>query len=305
MAMRLLLATDGSAGASTAVDLVAGLSWPSDTTVDVVAVVDHASPVTWAFAPVPDLQGYHEQLASDALQTVNEAMTRIRSHGLRATAKVLHGREAETLVQRAIETEASLIVCGSRGRGHLRSVLLGSVSAEIVANARCSVLVARHPTVTRVVLAADGSGPALAAEHLVMGLPMFESRPLDLITVTGQPTGTEDEWQGHVRGVAETQRDIAARLRSGERDPRETLLTGAPASEIVDEAQRSRADLIVLGAHGQTGLDRWLLGSTTLDVLTRSHASVLVAREPVFRARSMESGWTAPMTAVLTAAGGE
>jgi nucleotide-binding universal stress UspA family protein len=305
MAVRLLLATDGSAGASTAVDLVAGLSWPDDTIVDVVAVVDHTSPVIWAFAPVPDLQGYHEELASDALQTVNEAVTRLRGHGLRATARVLNGREAETVVRRAAETETSLIVCGSRGRGHVRSVLLGSVSAEIAASAPCAVLVARHPTVTSVVLAADGSGPALAAEHLVMRLPMFESRPLDLVTVTGQPTGPEDDWRARVRRVAETQREIGARLRSSGLDPREILLTGAPASEIVDEAQRSRADLIVLGAHGQTGLDRLLWSSTTLAVLSHCHASVLIAREPVFRARSMESGWTAPMTAVLTAAGGE
>ena len=39
-AMRLLLATDGTPGALTAVDLVAGLRWPSDLVVDVVAVVD-------------------------------------------------------------------------------------------------------------------------------------------------------------------------------------------------------------------------------------------------------------------------
>ena len=67
--------------------------------------------------------------------------------------RVLHGPEARTIVDTAGQTEADLIVCGSRGRGHLRSMLLGSVSAGVAAHAPCSVLVARHPSVGSVVLA--------------------------------------------------------------------------------------------------------------------------------------------------------
>lgn len=302
IAMRLLLATDGSAGASTAVDLIAALPWPADMLIDVVAVVDHSMPMTWAFAPVPDLQGYDADRSADALHAAREAAARLAHHGLRATAKVLHGREAETIVQRAIETETGLIVCGSRGRGHLRSVLLGSVSAEIAATAPCSVLVARQATVTSVLLASDGSVGSLAAEHLVVRLPLFASRPLDLVTVTGQPTGPEDEWQAEVHRIAAVQRDIGARLRSCGREAREVLLTGAPSIEIADEAHRSRADLIVLGAHAPSGLDKLFLEGTTLDVLTHSTASVLVAREPVQRARSAMDGMAVPVPALSISA---
>jgi|GEM_PF-2490290 len=288
--MRLLLATDGSAGASTAIDLVAALPWPADLLIDVVAVVDHTSPMTWAFAPVPDLQGFDAERSSDALQAARDAAARLAHHGLRSTAMVLHGREAATIVGRAIDTEASLIVCGSRGRGHLRSVLLGSVSAEIAATAPCSVLVARLPTVTNVLLAVDGSASSVAAEHVVMRLPMFASRPLDLVTVTGQPTGPEDAWQAEVHRIAAVQRDIGMRLRSCGFTAREVLLTGSPAIEIADEAHRSRVDLIVLGAHTPSGLDKVFLEGTTLDVLTHSTASVLVAREPVQRPSSFTGG---------------
>ena len=38
-----------------------------------------------------------------------------------------------------------------------------------------------------------------------------------------------------------------------------------------------------MGTHGRSGLDRLLLGSVAREVLTHSHASVLVAREPVVR----------------------
>ncbi|MCY7417590.1 MAG: universal stress protein [Chloroflexi bacterium] len=296
--MRLLLATDGSAGASTAIDLVAALPWPTDMLIDVVAVVDHTSPMTWAFAPVPDLQGFDAERSSDALQAAQAAAARLSHLGLRATARVLHGREGETIVQRAIETEASLIVCGSRGRGHLRSVLLGSVSAEIAATAPCSVLVARHPMVTNVLLAVDGSPSSVAAEHLVMQLPMFASRPLDLVTVTGQPTGPDDARQAQVHRLAAVQRDIGTRLRNCGRAAREVLLTGSAAIEIADEAHRSRVDLIVLGAHAPSGLDKVFLEGTTLDVLMHSTASVLVAREPVVLPSSVTGGRVVALSAM-------
>lgn len=280
--MRLLLATDGSDGASNAVELVAGLPWPEGTTVDVVRVVDIAVS-TWAYAPVPDLHVPHEQYMAEARDTVDGAVTRLRSHGLDAAGFVLEGPETETILDHAATNRTDLIVCGSRGRGYLRSLLLGSVSAGIAARAGCSVLVARHPTATSVIVAVDGSSSATAAEHIVEDLPMFDGLPLDLLTVTGPAVGPDDEWDAHVRLVAQLQRAVGDRLRAGGRAPSEVLLTGRPASEIVDHARGSDASLIVLGAHDQTRLDKLLLGSTTLEVLTHCTASVLVAREPVSR----------------------
>ena len=286
--MRILLATDGSACASVAEDLVAGLPWPADTTVEVVRVVD-PMPGTWAYAPVPDLQAMHEQLLAEAHEGVDRTTARLSADGLRSTGLVLRGEEAPTLVDRATTTRTDLVVCGSRGRGQLRSLLLGSVSASIAARAACSVLVVRHPTISNALLAVDGSASASAAERLVVDLPMFAGVPLELVTVAGQPVGPDDEWSAHIRLVAQVQRSVAARLRDDGRASGEVLLTGRPASEIVDQARRSNADLIVLGAHEQTGLDQLLLGSTTLEVLTHSHASVLVAREPALRTAPVET----------------
>ena len=50
---------------------------------------------------------------------------------------------------------------------------------------------------------------------------------------------------------------------------------GAPPDQILREAGDRAADLIVLGTHGLTGVDRLLVGSTTLDVLQRTKVPVL------------------------------
>ena len=284
--MRLLLATDGSAGASTAVDLVCALPWPSDLSIDVVVVLDHSSPMTWAYAPIPDLEAYEGDRMAEALRTAQSAAACLGLHGLQATGRVLHGSEAEAIIDAAAETRADLIVCGSRGRGHLRSMLLGSVSAAVAGHAPCSVLVARHPTVGKVILASDGTEPALVAEQLVTRLPMFTDRPIDLVTVTGQPTGPEEEWEATMHRIAGVQRCAGDRLRSHGMCIHEILLTGDPCTEITGEARRSEADLIVLGTHRRSGIERLLIGSVANGVLTHSHASVLVARDPAQRPRS-------------------
>jgi len=50
---------------------------------------------------------------------------------------------------------------------------------------------------------------------------------------------------------------------------------GLPADEIVAEARRRRADLIVVGTHGRTGLRRFFLGSVAARVVTLARCPVL------------------------------
>lgn len=60
----------------------------------------------------------------------------------------------------------------------------------------------------------------------------------------------------------------------------ETVLTGPPEREIVDEAANWGADLIVVGSHGRGFWERQFLGSISTDVLNHAKCSVLVVRKP-------------------------
>src|SRR5205807_3538103 len=55
---------------------------------------------------------------------------------------------------------------------------------------------------------------------------------------------------------------------------------GDPAAEIAHTAQETCADLIVMGTHGRTGLERMLMGSVAEQVVRRAPCSVLVAKMP-------------------------
>ena len=53
---------------------------------------------------------------------------------------------------------------------------------------------------------------------------------------------------------------------------------GDPAEQIVKAAAAWPADLVLVGTHGRTGLERLLMGSVARNVTLHAHCSVLVAR---------------------------
>jgi nucleotide-binding universal stress UspA family protein len=61
---------------------------------------------------------------------------------------------------------------------------------------------------------------------------------------------------------------------------RHVLLEGDPAAEIVRYAQEMTMDLIVMGTHGRTGLERMLMGSVAEKVMREAKCSVLVVKLP-------------------------
>jgi nucleotide-binding universal stress UspA family protein len=65
----------------------------------------------------------------------------------------------------------------------------------------------------------------------------------------------------------------------GDDIPVETVvLRGNPYERILDYSEENDADLIVMGTHGRTGVDRYLLGSVTEKVVRTSDVPVLTVR---------------------------
>ena len=61
---------------------------------------------------------------------------------------------------------------------------------------------------------------------------------------------------------------------------RHVLLEGNAAAEIVRFGRDNGCDLIVMGTHGRTGIDRQLMGSVAEQVLRDAACSVLVVKLP-------------------------
>lgn len=81
--------------------------------------------------------------------------------------------------------------------------------------------------------------------------------------------------------------ELSARLsvmRAKERDVRvesQLLFSNAPATEISRVARDIKADLVVMGTHGRTGLRRLLLGSVAAHVMQRAPCPVVTVTAPL------------------------
>ena len=83
--------------------------------------------------------------------------------------------------------------------------------------------------------------------------------------------GDPDYWRGQLEQIRPANPAVAVS---------HTFLEGDPAGEIVNYARDAGIDLIVMGTHGRTGIERMVLGSVAEKVLRDAPCSVLVVKIP-------------------------
>lgn len=308
--MRVLLAIDGSAPSDVARQLVASLKWPDGTCVRVVAVSEPMSAVLTGLGGVASADADDQAIGSSLDARLADVAATLESPSVAVETRRLQGRPATVIVQQAEAFSAQLIVLGSRGLGRLRSMLLGSVSAEVVDHAPCPVLVARAPSVGTILLPVDGSASAQRAVDHLGGTHYLAGHRVEVMTVGPLihsevlPQSPEmTDWAArhqHFRAVQERRRTetlaaaAAEQLKRDGFDARWSISVGDAAHEIIRAAEDLRCDLIVMGSRGLTGLDRLLLGSVARNVLLHTGASVLIVREPVRERLPEDREVTAP-----------
>ena len=86
--------------------------------------------------------------------------------------------------------------------------------------------------------------------------------------------------EDYMKRVAESYLQKAAKICEKNGVPSRTLVrTGHPVEEIIREAKRSKADLIILGSHGKSAITAAVVGSVTFGVINRvKKMPILVVR---------------------------
>jgi nucleotide-binding universal stress UspA family protein len=205
---------------------------------------------------------------------------------------VERGSAYAEIVRRAELWQANFIVVGSHGRTGLARAFLGSVAESVVRYAHCSVLVARPIHAAGVILAAtdlsEASMPAIvggaaAAKRngarlvVASALTLDNVLPVSAVGMLGAlPALPPPEVQRQMRdGLRSTIEQAMASIGAvGEA----CVLEGSPAAAIVAYADQIRAELVVVGSRGRTGLARLALGSVAEAVVRNASCSVLAVR---------------------------
>jgi nucleotide-binding universal stress UspA family protein len=80
------------------------------------------------------------------------------------------------------------------------------------------------------------------------------------------------------RQLEELVADAERRLRESGFSTEGRVLTGDPRETLVQEAMATRADLLVVGSHGRTGIAKLMIGSVSSHLVTHAPCSVMVVK---------------------------
>lgn len=114
-------------------------------------------------------------------------------------------------------------------------------------------------------------GSSVTALHVWPTLPVAFAAPGPAIALPQLDSGRRQELTQELERAVE-RAGLTLRPTSA------VVAEGDPVTEILRRAFSDRVDLIVMGTHGRTGLQRWLLGSVTESVLRQAPCPVLAVR---------------------------
>jgi nucleotide-binding universal stress UspA family protein len=306
--VRLLIAFDGSDTAADAVR-AAGRLFP-DAQAQVTYVhrpLIGAEDAALARVAVPDsviaaaAQEHEREVRARAEKLVAHGRSLAERAGLRATAEI---REAtapwRAIDQAARDTNADVIVCGSRGLGPFSRALLGSTSSSLLYHADRSVLLlppGGGDLDGPMLIGYDGSDGAReavdAAARLLARRPAVVlhawSSPLErsyageslalvpLPEVTELRRDVEEMIAGHSAELAE---EGAARARNAGLDARAASVRARAGiwSALAGSARSEGAAVIVVGHRGRGAIASTVLGSVSAGLAHNAELPVLIVR---------------------------
>ena len=236
------------------------------------------------------------RINSDAQAYLEQMAETIRSDGVTVETAVRDGDPAECIVAEADRDAGTLIAMTTHGRTGVGRWLLGSVTDKMVRGGRHPMLITRaqeggaHP-VNRVVLTLDGSDlseqalphAAVMAKSLGVGVTVLRAvslNPYGEAFTEYAPIHVGQDVAGEME--SEAGEYVAARVADlqseGVADVTGSVVTGYPASVILDEVGDAGDKLVTMATHGRAGMARLLLGSVTDRVVRHSAGPVFVIR---------------------------
>jgi nucleotide-binding universal stress UspA family protein len=289
--MRILLFTDGHAGARAATTWLERFTAAEPSALRIVAIAQ--TPVLTARSPSA-VSAVRNLMLNRSRRLGEATRAQLADRWPDLSVDVIDGDPHEHLLRAAEEWKAELVVLG-RNAGGEPSPSLGSVARLGAHHLECSVLlVDRAPDlVHEIVLGMDRSASAREAARLmslfnfvppprILALSVVDTswrRNLDLETVPRAVRGALNEMEAREAADARALLDRATIALANRAIVDNEVTIGNPAEAILDASRRRTADLLAVGHQGLEPVRRLTLGSAAAHLLAAAPCSLLIGRK--------------------------
>jgi nucleotide-binding universal stress UspA family protein len=284
---KLLLPTDGSEFSEGAIREAVNLAKTCSSKLFVVSVIE-TNPEYESIAPQ-----LIEKAEKETRQHLESVKNRAAKEGVDCEIIARQGEDPyKYIIDEAAKHQVSMIIMGRRGRKGLKRLMMGSVTAKVIGHSPCNVLVvprAARLEFRKILIATDGSKYSNAAASEAVAIAKRCGASLIAASVVPyesiSPLGivhSEMQWElitGESRKAAESNiKNVKEIAEKEDVKIEELILEGRPYEAIINAAKEKGVDLIVVGSHGRTGLDRLLMGSVTERIIGHADCAVLVVK---------------------------
>jgi nucleotide-binding universal stress UspA family protein len=271
--MKILICSDGTPSAQTAIDLVGVFAGPLTGEIALLGIAEKSE---------------DEQPLRDALHAQEESL---RQRGVTPDIVVQFGEPVLQIVQQTSKTKYDLVVIGARWTGAVGHYWRSKRTYEVIKAIQPPVLVAigERKELKRFVVCTGGKEFIEQAVKFTGQLAAAVGASVTLLHVMAEPPAMYADlvrMEENVDQLLQSSSELGTNLR---RQKRELDRLGVPAEvhlrhgividQVFEEARNGNYDLIVTGTSQARGLFRhYIMGDLTRDILNRSNVPVLVAR---------------------------
>jgi nucleotide-binding universal stress UspA family protein len=246
----------------------------------------------------------HEPHIRNAKIQLREEKDLLENLGFAVTVAVdviTSGDIATAIISRAKNEDVSFIIMGSRGRGLIRGLLLGSVSSDVLRYGKTHLLLMRHDHAgepegavfdrfcsglfQRVLYPTDFSEPAEYVLSFIKDLEALGEVHVLHVVTKGE---TQEEVESNVLEATRKLEQMKSDLAGAGLSVKTHVRLGRPTDEISSLAEGEEISLVLMSSHGKGFLTGLLVGSTTLGVAIHTNRPLMVIR-PAFCGRDADT----------------
>lgn len=287
--MRVLLAVDGSEQSVLATKAIAALGSVSHLTI--LHVVDLPRLTFSMLGPeiAHDITGMaHRALQKDGEHILTRTMALLSLPSCTPRTRMEEGAPADLIMSVAREEEIDIILMGARGKGHVREVLLGSVSQRVLTHAHCPVLVVNTAVdrLHNLLVAIQGQEDAKRVTQFLQKQPFPKGSTITILTVVpiprsllrGGASASEEKVEQALKSAEDFLDGAVIEIQTAPYPVKPLVSLGNPAPTILEESNLLSPDAIMVGVHHPSTFTRFVLGSVSHTVIHHSTHPILVFR---------------------------